>query len=121
MGRLCAAKNSANKESAMAYVNYTLGTVEGQVTMLKEFGLVPSLLSALDDPYVQAEQPYWVDILSTLPKIKPSRGTPFYTDAHNIIVATQLKYLEGGYPDAKAALDDAAKQIELSTGLPIAQ
>ena len=119
--------NSANKEAAMAYVNYTLGTVEGQVTMLKEFGLVPSLLAALDDPYVQADQPYWggqkvwVDILSTLPKVKPSRGTPFYTDAHNIVVATQLKYLEGAYPDAKAALDDAAKQIELSTGLPIAQ
>ena len=45
---------SKNKEAAYAYLNYTLGTNEGQVTMLKEFGLVPSLISALDDPYVSA-------------------------------------------------------------------
>ena len=69
--------------------------------MLKEFGLVPSLLTALDDPYVSQEQPYWggqkvwVDILSTLPKVKPSRGTPFFQDADKIMVAVQLKYLNG--------------------------
>ena len=95
--------------------------------MLKEFGLVPSLLSALDDPYVSQEQPFWggqkvwVDILSTLPKVVPSRGTPFFQDANPIVVATQLKYLNGEYPDAKAALDDAAKQIAGASGLPIAQ
>ena len=27
--------------------------------MLKEFGLVPSLLSALDDPFVKEPLPYW--------------------------------------------------------------
>ena len=84
---------SQNKEAAWAYLNYTLGTNDGQVTMLKEFGLVPSLLSALDDPYVKQEQPYWggqkvwVDILSTLPKVNPSRGTPFFQDADKIMVA----------------------------------
>ncbi len=118
---------SKNKEAAWAYLNYTLGTNEGQVTMLKEFGLVPSLLSALDDPFVSQEQPYWggqkvwVDILSTLPKVVPSRGTPFFQDANAIVIATQLKYLNGEYPDAKAALDDAANQIAGASGLPIAQ
>ncbi len=52
---------SDNKEAAWAYVNYTLGTNEGQVTMLREYGLVPSLLSALDDPYVEEGQPFWGD------------------------------------------------------------
>ena len=33
---------------------------------------------------------------------------------------SQVKYLEGGYPDAKTALDDAAKQISSATGLEIA-
>jgi lactose/L-arabinose transport system substrate-binding protein len=118
---------SENKEAAWAYLNYTLGTNEGQVTMLKEFGLVPSLLSALDDPYVKAEQSYWggqkvwADILSTLAKVKPSRGTPFFQDADKIMVATQLKYLNGEYADAKTALDDAANQIAGATGLPIAE
>jgi lactose/L-arabinose transport system substrate-binding protein len=115
------------KEAAWAYINYTLGTNEGQVTMLKEFGLVPSLVSAIEDPYVKAPQPYWggqavwVDILATLPKIAPMRGTPFQGDAEGIYRQVQTKYLAGEFPDAKTALDDAANQIASATGLPIAQ
>lgn len=117
---------SANKEAAYAYLNYTLGTNEGQISMLKAYGLVPSLISALDDPYVHEKQPYWgdqaiwVDILSGLPRIRPSRGTAFYQDAKSAYRTVQVKYLEGGYPDAKTALDDAAKQISSATGLEIA-
>jgi lactose/L-arabinose transport system substrate-binding protein len=116
---------SQNKEAAYAYVKYTLGTNEGQVTMLKEYGLVPSLISALDDPYVSQGLDYWggqavwKDILSTLPKIHPQRGTPFQSDAESIMRAVQTKYLAGEYPDAKTALDDAANQIAAATGLPI--
>lgn len=62
----------------------------------------------------------WKDILATLPKVVPSRGTPFQSDAEIIMRAAQTKYLAGGYPDAKAALDDAASQIAAATGLPIA-
>ncbi|MGY2993757.1 ABC transporter substrate-binding protein [Mesorhizobium sp. URHB0026] len=116
---------SKNKEAAYEYLKYTLGTNEGQITMLKEFGLVPSLVSALNDPYVSQGQPYWggqavwKDILGTLPKVVPSRGTQFQSDAEIIVRAVQTKYLAGGYPDAKAALDDAASQIASATGLPV--
>ena len=118
---------SDNKEAAWAYVNYTLGTNDGQVTMLKEYGLVPSLLSALEDSYVKEPHPYWggqpvwVDILSTLDRIVPSRGTAFLNDAEAIYRATQTRYFNGEFADAKAALDDAANQIAGATGLPIAQ
>jgi lactose/L-arabinose transport system substrate-binding protein len=118
---------SDNKEAAWAFVNYALGTNEGQVTMLKEYGLVPSLLSALEDPFVKEPQPYWggqavwVDILSTLDQIVPSRGTGFLGDAEAIYRATQTKYFNGEYPDAQAALDDAADQVATATGLPIAK
>jgi lactose/L-arabinose transport system substrate-binding protein len=117
---------SKNKAAAYAYLKYTLETNEGQIAMLKGFGLVPSLISALDDPYVSEGLPYWggqavwKDILGTLPKVVPSRGTPFQSDAEAIVRAVQTKYLAGGYSDAKAALDDAAKQIAAATGLPIA-
>ena len=80
---------------------------------------MPSLLTALDDPYVSAAA-CWitvVDILSTLPKVNPSRGTPFFQDADKIMVAVQLKYLNGEYADAKAALDDAANQIAGATSM----
>ncbi|TIV71549.1 MAG: ABC transporter substrate-binding protein, partial [Mesorhizobium sp.] len=112
-------------EAAYAYLKYTLETNDGQITMLKDFGLVPSLVSALDDPYVAqgqeywGGQPVWKDILSTLPKVVPSRGTQFQSDAEIIVRAVQTKYLANGYPDAKAALDDAAKQIAAATGLPV--
>jgi len=124
---LAISATSANKEAAWKFVNYALGTNEGQVTMLKEFGLVPSLLSAEKDPFVSEPQAYWggqkvwADILATLPKIVPSRGTAFQSDAEGIFRATQAKFFAGGYPDAKTALDDAAKQIAAATGLPIAQ
>ena len=52
---------SQNKEAAWAYVNYALGTNDGQVTMLREYGLVPSLLSALDDPFVKEPLGFWGD------------------------------------------------------------
>lgn len=116
---------SSNKEAAYAFLQYALETNEGQITMLREFGLVPSLISALDDPFVAEGQPYWggqavwKDILSTLPKVVPSRGTPFQSDAESIVRAVQAKYLSGGYADAKAALDDAAGQIASATGLPV--
>ncbi|GGA87300.1 sugar ABC transporter substrate-binding protein [Brucella endophytica] len=118
---------SQNKEAAWKFIDYALTTNEAQVTMLKSFGLVPSLLSAIDDPFVKEPQPYWAgqpvwaEILATLPKIEPARGTAFQTDADAIYMAAQAKYFAGGYPNAKAALDDAAKQIEAATGLPIAE
>ncbi|MBB3945448.1 lactose/L-arabinose transport system substrate-binding protein [Rhizobium skierniewicense] len=118
---------SENKEAAWKFIDYALLTNEGQITMLKSFGLVPSLLSADKDPFVKEPQAYWggqavwSDILATLPKIVPSRGTAFQSDAEGIFRATQTKYLAGGFPDAKTALDDAAKQIEAATGLPTAQ
>lgn len=118
---------SQHKEAAWKFVDYALLTNEGQVTMLKSFGLVPSLLSADKEPFVKEPQPYWggqavwSDILATLPKIVPSRGTAFQSDAEGIYRVTQTKYLAGGFPDAKTALDNAAKQIETATGVPIAQ
>ena len=73
--------------------------------MLKEFGLVPSLISRARRSLCHREgQPYWggqavwKDILATLPKVVPSRGTPFQSDAESIIVAVQTKYLAGGIP-----------------------
>ncbi|MGO7675818.1 ABC transporter substrate-binding protein, partial [Rhizobium ruizarguesonis] len=66
---------SANKEAAWKFVNYSLVTDEVQITMLKEFGLVPSLLSSEKDPFVNEPQPYWggqkvwSDILATLPRL----------------------------------------------------
>lgn len=123
---LAITSSSDNPEAAFAFLQYALGTNEGQVTMLREFGLVPSLLTAVDDPFVQEPQEFWggqavwQDILATLPDINPSRGTPFFGDADVILRTAQTGYLNGEYDSAQAALDDAASQIEAVTGLPVA-
>ena len=113
-------------DAAFAFLQYALGTNEGQVAMLKSSGLVPSLLTAVEDPYVNEPQefwggqPVWQDILATLPKINPSRGTPFFGDADAILRTVQTGFLSGEFETAQAALDEAASQIEGVTGLPVA-
>ncbi len=113
-------------EAAFAYLQYALGSNEGQVTMLREYGLVPSLLTAVEDPFVQEPsefwggQAVWQDVLATLGQINPSRGTPFFADADAVLRTVQTGYLNGEYDSAQAALDDAASQIEVVTGLPVA-
>ncbi|MNO05141.1 hypothetical protein D3C81_2264100 [compost metagenome] len=63
----------------------------------------------------------WSDILATLPRIVPNTTTMFQNDAESVYRATQTRYLNGEFADAKAALDDAANQIAGASGLPIAQ
>ena len=118
---------SDNPEAAWAYVEYALATVPGQVSMLENRGLVPSLLAALDDPYVKAPQPFWgdqaiwVDILGTMKDIRPHRGTQFFDEVRGtIVIKVIIDYLNGNYASAKEALDAAAEQISSVTGLPIA-
>ncbi len=118
---------SDNPEAAWAYVEYALATVPGQVSMLRNRGLVPSLNAALDDPYVKEPQPFWgdqaiwVDILGTMKDIRPHRGTQFFDEVRGtIVIKVILDYLNGNYASAKEALDAAAEQISSVTGLPIA-
>lgn len=117
--------SSKNKEAAWAFVKHALATTEGQITMLKEYGLVPSYLPALNDPYVKKPQPYWGNqpiwelILGTLGKIPPARGTQYFQEARQIMTAVQADFLAGKYKTAQEALDAAAKQISQATGLPI--
>ena len=111
----------------MAFIDYVLATTQGQVGMLENYGLVPSFLPALDDPYVQegvaywGDQPIWEDILATLGEIPQARGTQYFQEARTIVTATLSQYLtEGAYDSAQAAMDNAAEQIAGATGLPVA-
>lgn len=116
---------SDNKAAAYAFVKYALQTNDGQVVQLKNQGLVPSLLSALEDPFVKEPQAYWNDqavwaeVLATLPDVPADRATSYFGDADAIINVAQTKFFAGEFPTAQAALDDAAQQIAAATGLPI--
>lgn len=122
---LAIASASSNKEAAWAFVSYALGTDQGQIAMTKYRGLVPALLSSVDDPYVKEPQPFWggqpvwADMLATLPSIKTYRSTPYYTDATGIMKVVVNDYLDGKYKSAKEALDVGARQLADASGLPV--
>jgi len=105
-------------------MKYALGTTQGQVTMLKSDGLVPSLLSATKDAYVAQPQAYWggqkiwQTVLGTLPQVQSVRGTQYFQDARQVMIVVQTDLLKGKYKTAQAALDDAAQKIAQITGLP---
>ena len=119
--------SSDNPEAAMAFIEYALASTQAQVGMLENFGLVPSFLPALEDPYVQegvaywGDQPIWEDILATLGEVPQARGTQYFQEAQQIVTNTLAQYLtEGTYDSAQAAMDNAAEQIAGATGLPVA-
>jgi lactose/L-arabinose transport system substrate-binding protein len=118
---------SKNKDAAWAYIEYALTTNEGQVSMLKNRGLVPSLLSAMQTDYAKAPVEYWggqaiwADVLRTMDKIHPYRGTQFFAEVRSTIAVKAINdYLNGTFKTAKEALDSAAAQISTATGLPLA-
>ncbi|GGJ57676.1 ABC transporter substrate-binding protein [Deinococcus roseus] len=119
--------SSKNKEAAYAFIEHALATNEGQIAMLKQYGLVPSLLSAAKDPYVAQGQKYWGNqkvwktILDTLGDVPAARGTQFFQEARQIMVVTQADFISGKFKTAREALDSAAKQISAATGLPVAK
>ena len=84
--------------------------------MLKQFGLVPTLLSSASDPYMDSAQPFWGgqtiwrEILETTADIEPTRSTAFGAESTAIVVAMQAAYIEGKHASAQAALDEAASQ-----------
>lgn len=120
-------KNSKNPQAAFDFIKYALATEGAQVSMLKNQGLVPSYLPALQSDYVNQGMEYWGNqdiwnlILSTSKDIIPFRGTKHRGKASDILIAVQNDYLNGKYNSAQDALDHVAKQIHNATGLPIAQ
>lgn len=116
---------SKHPEQAYAFIKYALTSPEMQMEMLKQFGLVPTLLSSASDPYMDSAQPFWGgqaiwrEILETTADIEPTRSTAFGAESTAIVVAVQAAYIEGKTASAQAALDEAAAQIKAATGLEI--
>ena len=124
---LAITEGSPNKEAAWAFIEYALTTDEGQVSMFKNRGLIPSLLSAANSDFAKSPQEYWggqplwADMLATADKIPISRATQFYVDGRAIMKVIVNDYLTSDkYPSAQAALDDAAQQMSTASGLPVA-
>lgn len=117
--------SSDNPEAAYAFVQNALLSADNQVGMLRDFGLVPTLGTALEDDYVDSEnafwggQAIWRDVLATIPDVAPVRSTQYRGDAIPVLTDIQLRYLNGEFDTAEDALAEAARQISFATGLPV--
>ncbi len=118
--------SSKNPKIAYDFITNALADVDNQIAILRDYGLTPSLLATLDDPYLDegvpyfGDQPIWKLILGTLGDVPAVVGTQYFQEARNVMIAVVNDYLDGKYDTAQAALDTAAKQIAQSTGLPVA-
>ncbi len=109
---------SENKEAAWTYINYALGTNEGQVTHAEVLRSRPVAADCSARTRSSTSRcPIGATRRSGPTSCRPCRRL-FRAAARRsrrtrirIYRATQTKYFAGGYPDAKAALDDAANQI----------
>lgn len=112
---------SDNQQAAWEFVRFALLDKENQVSMMKNEGLFPSYLPALDDPYFDKPQPYFggqstysmfADLVNGIPAVP-------YTDddakASEVMADTVAGILLGG-EELDAALESAASQIASATG-----
>ncbi len=118
--------SSDNKELAYDFVVNALADIDNQIMILRDYGLTPSLLPVLEDPFLEegvdffGGQPVWGEILGTLGSVPAVAGSQYFQEAREVMIGTVNEYLDGNYDSAQAALDAAAQQISQATGLPIA-
>lgn len=118
---LCVPAQSKNPELAWAFIEFVLTDRANQVSMLKQEGLFPAYLPALDDPYVGAGQEYFggqrvLDLFAGLARtIPPVEYTKDDAKAVDIMVAAVTGVTLRG-KDPRASLESAARQIAAATG-----
>ncbi len=119
--------SSRNPQLAYDFIMNAIGSADGQIAILRDYGLTPTHLGALEHPYLLegvpffADQPVWGLILSTLGDVPPANGTQFFDEARSVMTSIVNDYLDGRFATAQEALNDAARRISQATGLPIAQ
>lgn len=118
--------SSENKELAYDFVVNALADIDNQIMILRDYGLTPSLLPVLEDPFLEegvdffGGQPVWGEILGTLGSVPAVAGSQYFQEAREVMIGTVNDYLDGNYGSAQIALDEAAQRISQATGLPIA-
>lgn len=116
---------SKNPDLAASFVAWVLADKDNQVSMMKQEGLFPSYLPALQDSYFTEPDPYFSDqkvlelFAEQTANIPPITFTSDTAKASDIVSnAVQASLLDG--VDPQQALDDAAQQIANATGRKIA-
>ncbi|WP_459648155.1 ABC transporter substrate-binding protein [Kitasatospora sp. Ki12] len=118
---LCVTAQSRNPETAWAFVSHLLADKANQVSMMRQEGLFPAFLPALDDPYFQQPAPYYAGqpamrLFAELARAIPTvERTADDSKAGDIVTTAVNQVLHNG-ADPGTALRSAARQIATATG-----
>ncbi|WP_051836456.1 ABC transporter substrate-binding protein [Streptomyces sp. NRRL WC-3742] len=118
---LCVPSQTKNPELAWAFLEFLLADKANQVSMMKNEGLFPAYLPALDDPYFQQPAPYYADQPAMKLFAELARSIPVIerttddTKAGDIVTTAVNTVLHNG-ADPGTALRSAARQIATATG-----
>ncbi len=115
-----------NPDLAAAFVKYALADTDNQVSMMKDEGLFPAYLPALQSDYFQQPVEYFggapvyetfAELTAQIPPIVYTSDSAQATD----IVANAVTAAVLNGADPKSVLADAAQQLATATGREIAQ
>lgn len=110
-----------NPDAAWAFAKYALADADNQVSMMKEEGLFPAYLPALEDPYFAADQEYFggQPLYTMFSEQTAEIPAVTYTEDH----AKATEAMKGVVPgvvledvDPEEALAEAAEQLASTTG-----
>jgi len=122
---LTVTSQTANAQTAWAFVQFMLADPGNQVSMLKEEGLFPAYLPALQDPYVSQPSAYFggqpvnrtfADLVKSIPPIEYTKDG---AKANELVWAANAGVLLRG-KDPKKTLDSTAEQLASATSREIA-
>lgn len=114
-----------NPELAASFIDFVLADTGNQVSMMKNEGLFPSYLPALQDTYFQQEDPYFSGqkvyqlFAKQTGEIPAVNYTSDNAKALDVVANAVVASVVNG-KDPKQVLDDAAQQIATATGREIA-
>lgn len=122
---LTVTSQTKNAQTAWAFTEFMLANTGNQVSMLKQEGLFPAYLPALQDPYLAQPSDYFggqpvnktfADLVKTIPPIEYTKDG---AKASELVWNANAGVLLRG-KDPKSALESTAKQLASATGREIA-
>ncbi|MFE6056003.1 ABC transporter substrate-binding protein [Kitasatospora sp. NPDC056446] len=118
---LCVTAQSGNPETAWAFLSFLLADKANQASMMRDEGLFPAFLPALDDPYFTQPAPYYagqpaMQLFAGLARAIPTvEHTADDSKAGDIVTTAVNEVLHNG-ADPGTVLRSAARQIATATG-----
>ncbi|TVR70571.1 MAG: sugar ABC transporter substrate-binding protein [Spirochaetaceae bacterium] len=118
-------RSTQNPDLAWQYARFSMLTTQGQMAIMKAYGIFPSYLPAHNDPFFSAPDPYfgnqrvWQVFTDQMSDIPPINYTDDFQQAEQIVTDAQARVLLQG-ADPATEMRRAADEIARVTGRRLA-